>query len=47
VIKADGDRLKIRDLHGPGRVREVAIDILDVKPAGERDGKRVFRLSRR
>jgi hypothetical protein len=47
VIRADGDRLKIRDLHGSGRIREVVIDMLDVKPDAARDGKRVFRLSRR
>lgn len=47
VLKSDGDRIKIRDLHGPGRIREIVIDIFDVKRAGERDGKRVFRLARR
>jgi hypothetical protein len=47
VLQADGDRLKIRDVHGPGRIREVVIDHLDVKRSGEREGKRMFRLSRR
>ncbi len=47
VLIADGDRLKLRDLQGPGRIREVAIDRLDVKGPSEKDGKRAFKLTRR
>lgn len=47
VLKVSGDRLKIRDLRGPGRVREISIDVLNVEPPNVRDGKRVFKLSRR
>ncbi len=47
VLIADGDRLKLRDLQGPGRIREIAIDRLDVKGPSEKDGKRAFKLTRR
>ena len=43
----DDERLKIRDVDGPGRIREIRLDMLRVTGPGERDGKRVFRLERR
>jgi hypothetical protein len=43
----NGDRLKLRDITGPGRIREVAIDRLDVRGPTEKDGKRAFKLTRR
>ncbi|RYE74577.1 MAG: hypothetical protein EOO74_11320 [Myxococcales bacterium] len=48
VIKAEGDRLHLRDVKGPGRIREVVSSALKVMPATTRpDGKRVFRLQRK
>lgn len=48
VIKAEGDRLHLRDLKGAGRVREVVASALRVMPPTRRaDGKRVFRLQRK
>lgn len=47
VLIANGDRLTIRDVSGPGRIREIRIGMLIVHPPTERDGKRVFKLSRR
>lgn len=47
VLQETGDRLKLRDLHGPGRIREIATDMLDMSLQGEQNGKRVFRLSRK
>ena len=47
VLIADGDRFTIRDVSGPGRIREIRIGMLIVHPPTERDGKRVFKLSRR
>lgn len=47
VLQEAGDRLKLRDLHGPGRIREIALDMLEISPAGEHNGKRVFKLSRK
>lgn len=47
VLQDTGDRLKLRDLHGPGRIREIAIDMLVISPPTEQNGKRVFKLSRR
>ena len=47
VLQDTGDRLKLRDLHGPGRIREIALDMLEISPAPEHNGKRVFKLSRK
>lgn len=47
VLQDTGDRLKLRDLHGPGRIREIAVEVLEIAPAGEHDGRRVFKLSRK
>jgi hypothetical protein len=47
VLTSDGDRLRIRDVEGPRRVREVALSMLRVAGPTESDGKRVFHLSRR
>ena len=48
VIKADGDRVHLRDVKGPGRIREVVTSALKVMPPTTRsDGKRVFRLQRK
>lgn len=47
VLIANGDRLTIRDVSGPGRIREIRIGMLIVHPPTERDGKRLFKLSRR
>jgi hypothetical protein len=47
VLQSTGDRLKLRDTHGPGRIREIAIDMLEISPPTEQNGKRVFKLSRK
>ena len=47
VLQATGDRLKLRDTHGPGRIREIAIDMLEIAPPTEHNGKRTFKLSRK
>jgi hypothetical protein len=48
VLTSDGDRLKIRDMQGPGRIREVSLSMLRVVgPTDEPDGKRHFRLVRK
>jgi hypothetical protein len=47
VLMGDDERLKIRDLKGPGRIREIRLDMLVVGAPTERDGKRVFRLDRK
>lgn len=47
VLMVNGDRLKLRDITGPGRIREVAIDRLEVRGPTEKDGKRAFKLTRR
>lgn len=47
VLQDTGDRLKLRDLNGPGRIREIAVDMLDISPAPEHAGKRVFKLTRK
>jgi len=43
----DDERLKIRDLDGPGRIREIRMDMLDVRGPTDHHGKRLFRLERR
>ncbi len=47
VVSVRGDRLHIRDLSGPGRIRELAVDKLEIQAPYEKDNKRVFRLSRK
>jgi len=47
VLTAEGDRLRIRDVEGPRRVREVAMSMLRVSGPIESNGKRVFQLTRR
>jgi len=47
VLQDSGDRLKLRDTHGPGRIREIAVDMLEISPPIEQNGKRVFKLSRK
>jgi hypothetical protein len=47
VLQDTGDRLKLRDLHGPGRIREIAVDMLEISPPTVQNGKRVFKLSRK
>ncbi|HEU4410506.1 MAG TPA: hypothetical protein VFS43_34950 [Polyangiaceae bacterium] len=47
VLTSDGDRLRIRDLRGPGRVREIALAMLNIGPPTIKDGKRLFRLMRK
>jgi hypothetical protein len=47
VLQETGDRLKLRDLHGQGRIREIATDMLDMSLQGEQNGKRVFKLNRK
>lgn len=47
VLQDTGDRLKLRDITGPGRIREIAVDMLEISPAPAHNGKRVFKLSRK
>lgn len=47
VLMGDDERLKIRDVGGPGRIREIRLDMLRVSGPGERDGKRLYRLERK
>jgi hypothetical protein len=47
VLQDTGDRLKLRDMHGPGRIREIALDMLEISPPTEHNGKRTFKLSRK
>ena len=47
VLQDTGDRLKLRDLHGQGRIREIAVDMLEISPPTEQNGKRVFKLNRK
>jgi hypothetical protein len=47
VLTSDGDRLKIRDVPGPGRIREVSLSMLRVMAPTESEGKRMFRLVRK
>jgi hypothetical protein len=47
VIKANGDRLQIRDVKGSGRIREVVLSALKVMPPRPQGNKRCFRLQRR
>jgi hypothetical protein len=47
ILTAEGERLRIRDVQGPGRIREVSLSMLKVMDPTESDGKRLFRLARR
>jgi hypothetical protein len=47
ILQETGNRLKLRDVHGAGRIREIATDMLDISLAGEQNGKRVFKLNRK
>jgi hypothetical protein len=47
VLTAEGDRLRIRDVEGPRRVREVALSMLRVTGPTQSDGKKLFQLVRR
>jgi hypothetical protein len=47
VLQDTGDRLKLRDVQGGGRIREIAVDMLEISPPTEQNGKRVFKLSRK
>ena len=47
VLTVTGDRIVLRDLKGPGRIREIASERLDVTGPSEFDGKRLYRLTRR
>jgi hypothetical protein len=47
VLMAEGDRLRIRDVEGPRRVREVALDMLRVTGPTMSNDKRLFLLARR
>lgn len=47
VLSCDGERLRIRDAQGPGRIRELRLSLLELSPPVIRDGKRVFGLSRK
>lgn len=47
VLMGDDERLKIRDLNGPGRIREIRLDMLVIREPTDKDGKRMFKLDRR
>ena len=47
VLTSDGERLRIRDLEGPKRAREVALSMLKVMAPTDSDGKKLFQLVRR
>lgn len=47
VLMSDGERLKIRDLKGAGRIREIALSALTVERTKSQGPKRGFRLLRR
>lgn len=47
VLMGDDERLKIRDVTGSGRIREIRLDMLRVAGPDERGGKRLYRLARR
>jgi hypothetical protein len=47
VVKANGDRLHLRDVRGAGRIREVVVSALRVMPPHRVNDKRCFRLQRR
>jgi hypothetical protein len=47
VMVVKGERLKIRDVEGPNRLREIHLGVMKVLPPVVRDGVRVFRLTKR
>jgi len=47
VLSVSGDRLKIRDARGPGRIRHIFVDALRVIGPTEQNGKRLFKLVRK
>lgn len=47
VLMGDDERLKIRDIDGPGRIREIRLDMLTVTGPRDREGKRLYRLERK
>jgi hypothetical protein len=47
VLSVTGDRIVLRDLRGPGRIREIACERLSVSGPSEHDGKRLYRLTRK
>jgi len=47
VLSVTGDRLTLRDLRKPGRIREIASERLSITGPSEHQGKRLFRLMKR
>jgi hypothetical protein len=47
VLTVTGERIVLRDLRGPGRIREIASDRPSVTGPTEHDGKRLYRLTRK
>jgi hypothetical protein len=47
VLTSDGERLRIRDLRGPGRIREISLNMLTVSAPTTSNNKRLFRLLRK
>ncbi len=47
VLMAADEHLKIRDLKGPGRIREIRLGMLTVHGPTDKDGKKLFRLERK
>jgi hypothetical protein len=47
VLTVSGDRLKIRDARGPGRIRDIFVDALRVIGPSDQNGKRLFKLVRK
>jgi hypothetical protein len=47
VITTDGERLRIRDLRGPGRIREISLAMLNIGRPTASNGKQLFRLMRK
>lgn len=47
VMIVRGDRMKIRDARGPGRIREIDLKLLEVLPPKEIRGKKVYKLVKR
>jgi hypothetical protein len=47
VMVVRGERMKIRGVHGPGRLREIHLNAVKVLAPTVEDGKRVFKLAKR
>lgn len=47
VMVVKGERMKIREVAGLNRVREIHLSVVKVLPPREQDGKRVFPLAKR